>query len=213
MKSAQKKKRDSIDKFFKYLFATFAFLAVVLLALITIFIVFKGVKPLLPGNEFGTINLFNFLTGDVWNPSQQIFGIGYMIIGTILSMLIAIIIAVPIAILASVTIAEMIPKKAAGYITTAVELLAGIPSVIYGIFGLGLIVPLVKMIPSNTFPQGNSLLATGIVLAVMILPTIIAISVTSIKAVPKYYKEAFSAIQAKKNLTKPKSWCTIYTSG
>ena len=198
MNNTKKKKRDRVDKGFKVLFASFAFLAVILLFLITFFIVFQGLQPFLPNNQYGTINFFDFITGLSWNPSQGLYGIGYMIIGTIFSMVLAIIIAVPISILTAVAIAELMPKKIASIIGSVVELLAGIPSIIYGIFGLGFIVPLIKQIPGNPYPQGASLLAASLVLCIMILPTIIAITVSSLKAVPTSYKEGSLGLGASK---------------
>ena len=104
------------------------------------------------------------------------------------------IIGVPIGLLTAVFIAEVAPKGVAKIIIPAVELLAGIPSVLYGLFGLAIIVPWIQ----NTFnlPQGQSLLAVIIVLAIMMLPTIISVSTTAIKAVPKSYKEGSLALGA-----------------
>ena len=115
-----------------------------------------------------------------------------MIVASILATLGALIIGIPIGILTAVFIAEIAPKKIGKVISTAVELLAGIPSVLYGVFGLAIIVPWIQ----NTFnqPKGQSLLAVMIVLAIMMLPTIVTVSETSIRAVPKSYKEGSLAL-------------------
>ncbi len=125
-------------------------------------------------------------------PSSESFGIAPMIVASILATLGALIIGIPIGILTAVFIAEIAPKKIGKVISTAVELLAGIPSVLYGVFGLAIIVPWIQ----NTFnqPKGQSLLAVMIVLAIMMLPTIVTVSETSIRAVPKSYKEGSLAL-------------------
>jgi phosphate transport system permease protein len=198
MNNEKKKQRDFADKSFKILFATFALLAVVLLLLITFFIVYRGLQPFMPWNEYGTISFIDFITGTEWLASEGKFGIWHMIVATVESMAIAIAIAVPVAILTAVAIAELMPKRVASVVASVVELLAGIPSIIYGIFGLGFIVPLIAEIPFNPYPQGSSMLAVSIVLAIMVLPTVIAIAVTSIKAVPQSYKEASLGLGASK---------------
>jgi phosphate transport system permease protein len=191
-------KKDRNDKIFKMVATIFGVMAIVFLVLITAYIVIQGIKPFLPGNENGQLHVIEFLTGTTWDPANGIYGIGYMIIGTILSVGLAIIIAVPIAILAAVGIVEILPKRVANFVGSAIELLAAIPSVIYGVFGLAILVPIIAAIPMNEYPQGSSLLATGILLGIMILPTIIAVSSTAIKAVPSYYKEASLGLGATK---------------
>lgn len=191
-------KKDRNDKIFKMIATIFGVMAIVFLVLITAYIVIQGIKPFLPGNENGQLHVVEFLTGTTWDPANGIYGIGYMIIGTILSVGLAIIIAVPIAILAAVGIVEILPKRLANFVGSAIELLAAIPSVIYGVFGLAILVPIIAAIPMNEYPQGSSLLATGILLGIMILPTIIAVSSTAIKAVPSYYKEASLGLGATK---------------
>ncbi len=173
------------EKYIEQLFKFVTILSVVFLGLITIFLVIKGLKPFVLGQANQSI--FAFLTGTIWQPSNQEFGIGYMIVSTIFATVGAIIIAVPLGVLTALAIAEVLPKKLANIMNNAVELLAGIPSVIYGIFGLGFLVPIIAEISPQV--QGQSLLAVIIVLTIMILPTIVAISVTAIKAVPKSYKE------------------------
>jgi len=179
---------------FKYLFLFCAFIAVISVFAITFFVFFRGVKPFIPGSD--GYSIIDFLTGIEWRPGSGKFGILYMIIGSILATLGAIVIGVPIGLLTAVFIAEVAPKRVANFVRPAVELLAGIPSVLYGVFGLGIIVNLLKHYSPNS--QGQSLLATILVLAVMILPTVIAMSETAIRAVPTAYRDGSLALGASK---------------
>ena len=129
-------------------------------------------------------------------PGSDKFGIATMVVASIVATVGALIIGVPIGILTAVFIAEVAPKKVAKIISPAVELLAGIPSVLYGIFGLAVIVPNIQNI--FNLPKGQSLLAVIIVLSIMMLPTIISVSETAIRAVPKGYKEGSLALGASK---------------
>jgi len=141
-----------------------------------------------------------FLTGLEWHPSRdKVFGIFPMIAGTIIASFGAIILGVPIALLCALFMAEFLGQKTASVARAGVELLAGIPSVVYGFFGLMVIVPLVK----NSFkvPSGNTLLAAIIVLALMILPTVITIAETSLRAVPSSVREASLSLGASKMQT------------
>lgn len=131
--------------------------------------------------------------GKEWLP-PALFGIAPMIVTSLVSTAGAIIISVPVAILCAVFLAELAPKWLANIVRPAVELLAGIPSVVYGFFGLVIIVPIIESIFG--LPAGNTILAGIIVLAVMILPTVITISETSIRALPRTYKEAAFALGA-----------------
>lgn len=185
------------EKYIEQLFKLITVLSVFFLGLITLFLVVKGLKPFITGaaNE----SIWAFLTGLTWKPSNDVYGIGYMIASTLVATIGAIIIAVPLGVLTALAIAEVLPKRLANLMNSAIELLAGIPSVIYGIFGLGLIVPIIAKISPQV--QGQSLLAVIIVLTMMILPTIIAISVNAIKAVPNSYKEGSLGLGATKMQT------------
>jgi len=145
-------------------------------------------------------SFLKFLGGMKWLPAyQKIYGILPMIQGSILVCLGALILGVPIAILCALFMAEFLPEKMAGFFRSGVELLAGIPSVVYGFFGLMVIVPEIKAIFKT--PSGNSLLAAVIVLAIMILPTIIAVSEKCLRAVPRSRREASLAVGASKMQT------------
>jgi len=157
----------------------------------------KRVHILLPEPPY---NIFSFLFGLEWHPTRdKVFGIFPMIAGTLLASFGAILLGVPIALLCALFMAEFLKPKPASVIRAGVELLAGIPSVVYGFFGLMVIVPFVR----NTFhvPSGNTLLSAIIVLALMILPTIITIAETSLRAVPLSVKEASLSLGASKMQT------------
>ncbi|MDR0320741.1 MAG: phosphate ABC transporter permease subunit PstC [Treponema sp.] len=145
-------------------------------------------------------NFWSFLSGLEWRPSKdKVFGIFPMIAGTLLASLGAVLLGVPIALLCALFMAEFLKDKAASIVRAGVELLAGIPSVVYGFFGLMVIVPFVR----NAFniPSGNTLLSAIIVLALMILPTVITIAETSIRAVPLSVREASLSLGASKMQT------------
>ena len=153
--------------------------------LITVFIVKEGLPVL------SSTGLFNFLGGTKWAPTNEIFGIFPMIVGSALTTLGALIIGVPIGLGCSIYLAELASEKVQNILRPGIDLLAGIPSVIYGLYGMVVIVPLIR----KTFGgSGFSVLAGSVVLAIMILPTIINISTSSIKSVPKDYKEASLAM-------------------
>lgn len=193
------RKRVFLEKFFHVVFLLAALFAVISVALIIIFIFRKGLAPFFPNNKFGTYNFGEFITGLQWKPQDGSYGIGYMIISSILATIGSVAIGVPIALLTSVFIAEVAPKSIANIVRPAVELLAAIPSVLYGVFGFAVITPFVKSI--SPYPSGDSLLAVIIVLTIMILPTIVAVVETSIRAVPKSYKEGSLALGASKMQT------------
>lgn len=187
-KNKSNKIKYIIEHITKFIFFISAMLAVISLLLIISFVFYEGLSPFIKeGYSFK-----DFLLGTKWVPSNEQFGIAPMIVASILATLGALIIGIPIGILTAIFIAEIAPKKVGKVISTAVELLAGIPSVLYGVFGLAIIVPWIQ----NTFnqPKGQSLLAVIIVLAVMMLPTIVTVSETAIRAVPKSYKEGSLAL-------------------
>lgn len=185
------KKVDIKEKIVEKLLLISALVAVFAIVAIIIFILVKGIQPFIGEDRYSFID---FLTGLAWVPSQDIYGIGYMIIGSLLATIGAVLIGVPIALFTSIFIVELAPKRLADFLMPIIELLAGIPSVLYGIFGLGVLVPFIAKISIN--PYGESLLAVILVLAIMILPTVIAISVTSLRSIPVTYKESSLALGA-----------------
>jgi len=192
------RKRLWQEKFFHGLFLSGALIAVLLVIGIIILIFTRGLEPFLPGNRYGTYRFWDFVTGLQWRPFQGegVFGIGYMIVGSLLSTLGAVILGVPIGVLTAVFIAEIAPKPLANVMQMIVELLAAVPSVLYGVFGFAVIVPMIAEISPDV--SGHSLLAVIIVLTIMVLPSIVAISTTSLKAVPRVYKEGSLALGASK---------------
>ncbi len=186
------KTKYTIEKLAKNVFMASALLAVISLLLIIGFVFYKGLTPFIAkGYSF-----IDFITGTTWVPSANKFGILPMIVASIISTIGALLIGAPIGILTAVFIAEVAPKKVAKVICSGVDLLAGIPSVLYGLFGLAVIVPTMQEL--FNLPKGQSLLAVIIVLSIMMLPTIISVSQTAIKAVPNAYREGSLALGASK---------------
>lgn len=183
-----KKKEDLI----RIGFLIITLISVAFLVLISLFLILTGIQPFIIGSQ----NLFAFIIGNNWDPNQNIYGIGYMIWATLLSTFGAVLIALPISIFTALTIVGILPKKLANLVNSAVELLAGIPSVIFGLFGLGFILPVTNKFSPQ--PQGESLLAVILVLTMMIIPIIIAISVSAIKEVDNSYIEAAYSLGANK---------------
>ena len=169
--------------------------AVLFVLLITAFLAASGIPAI---KEIG---LADFLFGRVWESTaaEPSYGILPFIMSSVYGTLGAIIVGVPIGIMCAIFIAKMAPKGLADAIRTAVDLLAGIPSVVYGLVGMIIIVPFVR--ETFNLPDGANLFSAIIVLAVMILPSVISVSETAIKAVPKEYEEASLALGATKNET------------
>jgi phosphate transport system permease protein len=188
----QKKKGISYEKAIEVVFAVSAFLMVFSVIVICVYIFAAGVPPILK------IGVSKFIFGTKWTPtySEPQYGILPMILASVYGMLGAVIIGVPIGVFTAVMLAEIAPGRIAGVLKAAIELLAGIPSVVYGFFGLTVIVPFIRVHLGS--PTGTSLLAMIIILSVMVLPTIVNISENSLKAVPKEYKEGSLALGASK---------------
>jgi len=157
----------------------------------------KRIHIILPEPPYNPIS---FLTGLHWSPDKdKIFGILPMIVGTLMASFGAVLLGVPIALLCALFMSEFLKPKFASVIRSGVELLAGIPSVVYGFFGLMVIVPFVRT--TFNIPSGNTLLSAVIVLALMILPTVITIAETSLRVVPLSVREASLALGASKMQT------------
>ncbi len=193
------KKNELKEKLAHYLFLFNATVAIISVAAIAFFVFYRGLQPFLPGNAEGNYSIVDFLSGLEWRPSLGKFGILYMMVGSLLATFGAIILGVPIGILTAVFIAEIAPKWVKKIIKPAVEMLAGIPSVLYGLFGLGVIVPWIMQISPQA--QGQSLLAVIIVLMIMILPTVITITESAINSVPDAYREGSLGLGATKLFT------------
>lgn len=164
--------------------------SVLAVALICLFLFVNGIPAM---REIG---IFKFLLGTMWKPGNNIYGILPMIMGSIYVTAGAILIGVPIGILTSVFMASYCSKKVYRFFKSAIDLLAGIPSVVYGFFGLMMLVPLIR----DLFHKGNgsSILSASILLGIMILPTIIGVTESAIRAVPSNYYEGSLALGATK---------------
>jgi phosphate transport system permease protein len=150
----------------------------------------QKVHVILPEKPY---NLWHFLGGREWRPVyNKVYGILPMILGTLAVSFAAVLLGLPLALLSALFLAEFVPNKIAAVIRSGIELLAGIPSVVYGFFGLMVIVPAVKKIFNA--PSGNGLLSAALVLAVMILPTVISVAESSLRAVPQSCREASFAL-------------------
>lgn len=168
-------------------FLVAACISIVSVALICIFLFANGIPVI------AKIGAGDFLLGTKWKPGNNIFGIFPMILGSIYVTAGAIMIGVPIGILTAVFMARFCPPKLYKVLKPAIDLMAGIPSVVYGFFGLMVIVPLIRQLFGG---KGSSLLAASIVLGIMILPTIIGVSESAIRAVPNSYYEGSLALGA-----------------
>ncbi len=164
-----------------------ACVSVLAVALICIFLFANGIPAM------KKIGLFDFLLGKKWKPGNDIYGILPMILGSIYVTAGAVVIGVPVGILAAVFMTRFCPERLHKLLKPAVDLLAGIPSVVYGFFGLTVIVPLIRQLFGGS---GTSMLAASIVLGIMIFPTIISVSESSLKAVPESYYEGARALGA-----------------
>ena len=182
-----KKRIDWREMFFKYLFMLSAAIGILSLVTIGYFIFREGYAA------FAYSGVTGIVLGTDWLP-PALYGIAPMIVASLVSTAGAVMIGVPIGVLTAIFIAEVAPRPLASFIRPMIELLAGIPSVVYGFFGLVIIVPLILEI--FNVPAGTPILAGIIVLAVLLLPTVITISETPIRPVPRAYKEGSLALGA-----------------
>ncbi len=186
------KNRAWTEKFMQGVFLLAACTSVLAVALICVFLFANGIPAM---NEIG---LFDFLSGETWKPNSDKYGIFPMIMGSIYVTAGAIIIGVPIGIMTSIFMAEYCPKKIYRPLKSAIELLAGIPSVVYGFFGLVVIVPIIKDFGRSIGQGGNgsSMLTASILLGMMILPTVIGVTEAALRQVPRHYYEGSLALGA-----------------
>lgn len=171
----------------KIVFLIAACTSVLAVAFICIFLFANGIPAI------GKIGVADFLLGETWRPSNDIYGILPMILGSIYVTAGAIILGVPIALLTSVFLAYYCPKRMYPVLQSAVSLMAGVPSVVYGFFGLVMIVPTMQQITGR---DGSNMLTASILLAIMILPTIVGVTESAIRSVPDSYYEGSLALGA-----------------
>jgi len=204
------------DLLFKTIFKISAFLSSLMIVIIIGFILIKGLQPFIAGYKYGTRDFFQFLTGLVYRQDQGIYGVGFIVINTLISGFGALLIAAPLSVLTALFIAKIAPKPLAQAMQTVVELLASIPSVVYGVFAAGSITVMVKNLGSILSIQtagGSSLLAVMLLLAIMIFPTITSLAITSIQAVSQDLEHASLALGATTTQTNFKVVLTSAKSG
>lgn len=168
-------------------FALAAALSILAVGLICVFLFANGVPAMVE------IGIPDFLLGTTWRPANDIYGIFPMIIGSIYVTAGALIFGVPAGLLTAIFLSRFASAKVAAFLKPGVELLAGIPSVVYGFFGLMIIVPCIRL---NAPGNGLSLLAASILLGIMILPTVITVAKSALDAVPQSYYEGALALGA-----------------
>lgn len=197
-----KKTKAVTEVVMKYIFLICAFFAVAAVFSITLYMILNGTP------SFLKVGIREILFGTVWAPTaaDPSYGILYVILTSIIGTAFAVFIGVPIGVLTAVFIAEVAPGRLSAIVKPAVELLAGIPSVIYGLLGIMVLNPLMyklellifKGSSTHQFTGGSNLISAVIVLAIMILPTVINISESAIRAVPKEMRSASLALGASK---------------
>ncbi len=179
------------EKVMEYVFLLCACVSILAVALICIFLFANGLPAM---KEIG---VFDFLLGKRWKPGNDIYGIFPMILGSIYVTAGAIIVGVPIGLLTAVYLAKFCPAGLYKIIKPGIDRLAGIPSVVYGFFGLCVIVPAVRTLFKDTFGgNGQSIFTASVLLGIMILPTIIGIAESAIRAVPERYYQGALALGA-----------------
>ena len=183
-----KKALKAMERVMNALFFICGMVAVAFVLLISIYLLISGLPAIL---EIGPIN---FLFGTRWYASTGDFGIFAIILTSFAGTAGAILVGVPIGLMTAIFLSKVAPPKFAAVVHAAVELLAGIPSVVYGLVGMILLVPAIRV--AFDLPSGATLLAAIIVLAVMILPSIVSVSETALRAVPREYGEASLALGA-----------------
>ncbi|MDD4850710.1 MAG: ABC transporter permease subunit, partial [Gemmiger sp.] len=164
-------------------FTVSACISILAVALICIFLFANGLPAIF---EIGPLS---FLLGKQWKPSSEIFGILPMILGSIYVTAGALVVGVPIGLLTALFMSRFATKKTNRVLLPAVQLLAGIPSVVYGFFGMMVLVPFIEPFARRFNGKGQSLFTASLLLGIMILPTIITVSKTSLDAVPESYYE------------------------
>ena len=180
--------RQLVEKIMNMIFLICGLASILFVVAITLYMLISGLPAI---REVG---LINFLFGGTWSARNDQYGILAMILTSVYGTAGAIVIGVPIGFLTAVFLAKVAPAWLVRLIRPAVELLAGIPSVVYGLVGMMVLVPWIRT--TFNLPAGDSLFAAIIVLAVMILPSIISVSETALQAVPKEYEEASLALGA-----------------
>lgn len=195
-----RKQKSAVEKAAQGIFTLCAFIAILAVASITAYMVMNGTPALFK------VGVKEILFGTLWKPTaaEPSFGILYVILTSIIGTTLAVILGVPIGLFTAIFLAETAPKRLAAVVKPAVELLAGIPSVIYGLLGIMVLNPIMyklelavfKNSETHQFTGGANLLSAVLVLAIMILPTVINISESALRSVPAQLKSASLALGA-----------------
>ncbi len=188
MKKSSKKKSSIIENIFHGVFFAFGMVSVAFVVAITIYLIISGVPAITK------IGLQDFLLGQTWNPSSDEYGILPFILTSVWGTIGAVILGLPLGLMTAIYLSKFASKIGGRIIRSAVELLAGIPSVVYGLVGMIVLVPLIQTM--FNLPSGATLLAAILVLTVMILPYVVNVSTTALDAVPKEYEQGSFALGA-----------------
>lgn len=197
------------DKLVKIVLFTFTLLSSSVIFIVVGTILIKGVIPFITNNHgLGRVSLLPFLTGDTWLIGEafnsNLYSVGFIIVSTLMIALLSLVLSFPIGVLTALFIAKIAPKRLANLLRTVIELLASIPSIIYGLFGSGIILSLVYNLSAALGYQskgGNSMLSSVLVLSMMTIPTITSISEVAIRSVDKKLEEGSLALGASKTQT------------
>lgn len=185
---------SKLERTLESLIAICAFVSVIAVVLITVFIFISGAPAV------SREGLFSFLADATWSPSSGRYGTLSLLVGSLQVTFGSLIIGIPTGLACAILIAKILNKKMAKFFQSLVEILAGIPSVVYGFFGLTVIVPGIRSFAASVAPgtatSGFSVLAGAVVLAIMILPTIVSVSANAIASVPHEFEEASYALGA-----------------
>lgn len=219
------RKKNITDKIMKFLFTAATVLSASFIIVIVVFIIYKGVAPFVDYYEDigvdgsvnfeGSVNVWDFITGMRWAP-PSIWGAGFMIINTVYIALLSLLIALPVGTMTALFIAKIAPKKLSQILRTSVELLASVPSIIYGVFGSGVLVYVTQFIAGLfgiTTVGGLGTFTTVILLSMMILPTITTVAEVSIRSVASDIELGSLALGATKTQTNFKVVLTSAKSG
>ncbi len=207
--SASKAKRvqsplSKSDSVVKVILSLFGFISASFIVFILFFITTRGILPFITtNNNLGSVNFFSFITGTVWlnGPTfvSTAYSAGFLIINTLYIAFLSLLLSFPIGVLTALFIAKIAPKHIANFLRTVIELLASIPSIVYGLVGVGLFLPAIYNFARNlgySSGGGSGTLATVIVLALMSIPTITSISEVSIRSVDESLEHASLALGA-----------------
>lgn len=212
----RKKLRSFTNQFFLTIFKICGAIAALMIVLIFIFVIQRGIQAFLPNYEQGRVGVWEFLTGMMWRQDQGVYGVAFIVVNTLMTALLAALIAFPLAVLTALFIVKIVPKRLRQIFITTVELLAAIPSVVYGVFAAGVITQLVMRVAAifgYTTRGGISAMAVILLLAIMIFPTICVLSITAISSVDQKLELGSLALGASQTQTNFKVVLTAAKSG